>query len=372
MELMENQLKSFSISTNLSVFVYDLQEERLAKIKASGKPEITETILQYIIASSKERENDIYFSKQQEYLGYVKLAEQLFICLSSNNEQSFSSYLKRDDLSALNAAQFREQYRLFCFLITTKWLDVPERHILSDLDFAARTYSLNSHYDEPHLFYTGFLTEQEMLLAVERGNVKEFNRIYPYFMSLGNFGVLASDDLRSKKNLTIAATTLFTRAAVKGGMFAENAYALSDDCIQKSEKREQIENVYEYTRKIGELFAERVARIKRQNLPTLIYRTQEYIYDHLATLKNIEEIAGNLNCSKSYLMHIFKQTTGQTIMTFINQQKLEEGKRQLLFTDLSIQDISISLGFKYQSQFSRFFKAQMGMTPSEYRDNRRF
>ncbi|MDV0430701.1 helix-turn-helix transcriptional regulator [Lactiplantibacillus sp. DA1] len=220
---------------------------------------------------------------------------------------------------------------------------------------------------EPHAYYQGYLTEQQMLLGVEHGNLTEFNRYYVPFMAAGNFGRLASYDLRSKKNITIAATTLFTRAAIRGGVFAEVAYGLSDQCIQTAERQTDITNVYEYTREIGELFLKNVARVKRQNIPSIIYLAQEYIYDHVLTVKNVSTVSEHVHASDSYLMHLFKETTGTPLMQFIITQKIEYAKLQLIFTTKSIGEVADELSFANQGELTRAFKKQTGQTPLKFR-----
>lgn len=187
----------------------------------------------------------------------------------------------------------------------------------------------------------------------------------------GIFGTLASQEFRSKKNLTIASTTLFTRAAIKGGLSVVEAYTLSDQIILKTENEQVITNVYEYTRAIGEIFLRRVQRVKRKNLPTIIYQAQEYILSNLNRINKVDDVAQYLDISASYLMHLFKETTGQSLMAYVTRIKIDEAKRQLIFSNASLADIAYNLGFNSQSQFSRSFKDQVGQTPLTYRKQMR-
>ena len=53
---------------------------------------------------------------------------------------------------------------------------------------------------------------------------------------------------------------------------------------------------------------------------------------------------------------------------FINETKIKTAQNMLRYSDFSILDISVSLGFSSQSAFSTIFKKVTGMTPKAYRD----
>lgn len=57
------------------------------------------------------------------------------------------------------------------------------------------------------------------------------------------------------------------------------------------------------------------------------------------------------------------------LKTYINRLRLSESKRLLLETDLPIGEITFKVGFNNQTHFNRVFKAEMQISPSEYRSN---
>ena len=52
---------------------------------------------------------------------------------------------------------------------------------------------------------------------------------------------------------------------------------------------------------------------------------------------------------------------------YINSLRISNACKQLLKTDASVTEISESVGFNTLRTFNRAFMKQMGMTPSEYR-----
>lgn len=67
----------------------------------------------------------------------------------------------------------------------------------------------------------------------------------------------------------------------------------------------------------------------------------------------------------------FTQEAGIPLAAFIRDEKVEEGKRLLRYTDKSVSAIAAYLGFSSQGHFSKVFRETTGITPGEYREKKR-
>ncbi len=85
---------------------------------------------------------------------------------------------------------------------------------------------------------------------------------------------------------------------------------------------------------------------------------------------SLEEIAHQLNISKSYFCTLFKKETGQTFSSFLNELRVEKSKKMLLEKDWPVLDIALSVGFNNQNYYNLVFKKLMRSTPLEFRRNR--
>ena len=84
---------------------------------------------------------------------------------------------------------------------------------------------------------------------------------------------------------------------------------------------------------------------------------------------SINQICKSINISKSVLYKTFHDYFGCTVSDYIKQKRIEKSTKLLKKTDLSIEEISIQVGFSSASYFSIIFKKQKGISPIKYRKN---
>ncbi len=78
-------------------------------------------------------------------------------------------------------------------------------------------------------------------------------------------------------------------------------------------------------------------------------------------------LASNMFMSRSLLFNKVKAITGMGIIDYINKQRVEKSVVLLTTTRLTISEISDMVGFSSPRYFSRVFKSNKGVVPSEYR-----
>lgn len=81
----------------------------------------------------------------------------------------------------------------------------------------------------------------------------------------------------------------------------------------------------------------------------------------------VEDIANWCNLNRSYLTKIFKKDKNISLQQFLIKYRMCKACEKLKLTSLSIKSISESVGYDNQLNFSRTFKNEFGISPSEYR-----
>jgi AraC-like DNA-binding protein len=81
----------------------------------------------------------------------------------------------------------------------------------------------------------------------------------------------------------------------------------------------------------------------------------------------VTDYADELGVSESYLKRCLKRITGKTAGQLHRQRLLLEAGRLLHYSPLTVSEIADRLGFDDLSYFTRFFRQQMGLSPTEFR-----
>ena len=95
----------------------------------------------------------------------------------------------------------------------------------------------------------------------------------------------------------------------------------------------------------------------------------EYINLNLQNNLSLSTISEAINKNSSFLSSQFKKETGNTVTRYIQEKRIEESIRLLTHTDMTIQEISYSVGIDDLSWFSKLFKSITNMSPTKYRAN---
>lgn len=101
---------------------------------------------------------------------------------------------------------------------------------------------------------------------------------------------------------------------------------------------------------------------------TLFYRFIIEIENNFKCERAVSYYADKLCVSPKHLSAVVKETSGRTAGEWIDYYVVNEIKRLLTTTDLSMNEISCKLHFVNQSFFGKYFKTNVGVSPREYRN----
>jgi len=94
-----------------------------------------------------------------------------------------------------------------------------------------------------------------------------------------------------------------------------------------------------------------------------------YIYTHIDTNIDIEELSIDLNVSKFHMHRIFKEAFGKNIYESIKSIRLQKASNLLLTNKYStISEIANECGYSSQSSFIKTFKTRFEITPKQWRN----
>ena len=100
---------------------------------------------------------------------------------------------------------------------------------------------------------------------------------------------------------------------------------------------------------------------------TRVAESLRYIWENYTRAINAKTVAAEAAVSYQWLNELFVKTTGRTIAEAINLRRMEQAKRLLAETEMSLRDIAGECGFTDGTHICRMFRRESGGTPLEWR-----
>lgn len=241
--------------------------------------------------------------------------------------------------------------------------------VASQPELVKARLAMRSPYEERR--HETFRVENMILATVRDGDVKALEQLLETLGKVANLreGQVAQTPLRQAKNIFLGLVCLVGKtAAIPGGMDDEDAYSLIDLYSQECEQATTVETVrlLQYNMLLD--FTQRVARERLPaHLSPEIAQCVQFLRSHLPGNVGIDEAAGMVGKSRAWLTRRFKEEMGQSLGEYLAYLRLQEAKRLLRHTDMSLSEIAGALGFSSQAYFQSFFKKTAGVTPTEFR-----
>lgn len=98
-----------------------------------------------------------------------------------------------------------------------------------------------------------------------------------------------------------------------------------------------------------------------------VARFRQLVDEHYLMESGVEFYADRLCVTPNYLNKLVRTALGQSTKQFIQNRRIEEAKRLLRYTDLSVTDIAEHLNYDTATYFVRAFSRQTGTTPLQFR-----
>ncbi len=107
----------------------------------------------------------------------------------------------------------------------------------------------------------------------------------------------------------------------------------------------------------------------RKPVGDVLHAAREYIDAHYRERCSLRDISAAVNLSPNYLHTVFREAFGETPYAYVTRKRIEAAKRLIMAGQHSMLQITNETGFCSQSHFNKVFKAQMGITPKQFRDS---
>ncbi len=100
----------------------------------------------------------------------------------------------------------------------------------------------------------------------------------------------------------------------------------------------------------------------------VILNAKQYIVEHFRESIDRNDVAAVTYITPNYLSKKFRDETGMNLREYINQLRIDEAKRLLLSTNMTISEVSSEIGYDNSSYFSTVFRKICGVSPVKWRE----
>lgn len=184
---------------------------------------------------------------------------------------------------------------------------------------------------------------------------------------LGEIFLENGGELEVVKARLLELLIVLSRAAVEGGASLERLFGLNYNYISRLSGIERFEDLCVWIVEALDTFMDTVYQVRQVKNVKLIGEATAYIRRHFGGALTLDSVAQKVFVSPFYLSHLFKEELGLTFVEYLTRVRVEEAKRLLASSNLSVLGVAEKVGYEDASYFSKVFRKATGLTPNQYR-----
>lgn len=185
--------------------------------------------------------------------------------------------------------------------------------------------------------------------------------VYPIKHGDAHFGFISVSGYKSDK-----AESYISRSAKKYNIPEEKLAVAYSSLKCETPKKEWVDTlIFPLCNMLELAYIKTEVNVIANNDP--IEDVLKYIKRNHAQKIALEDICKHFGYSRSYVSHVFKKRIGQSFREYLTRLRLEDAKSLLKYSNLTVTEIALSIGFGDSTYFSNVFKANVGISPSAYR-----
>lgn len=105
-----------------------------------------------------------------------------------------------------------------------------------------------------------------------------------------------------------------------------------------------------------------------QDVSYVVHRVKRIIHKEFSRDLSLDYLASSVGLAPSYLSFVFKRETGENIIKYLTDYRIDQARQMLESGRYKISQIARMCGYENPSYFNRLFKNAYGLTPSQYKE----
>jgi len=147
-------------------------------------------------------------------------------------------------------------------------------------------------------------------------------------------------------------------------------FASRDEYLPQIMEMSELDTIKQwFLSKISEA-CKNVQNKREERASSVIEQAKSYIRNHFAKDISLDDVSRQVNISPYYFSKIFKEETGENFIEYLTTIRIEKAKELLINTEYSMKEICTMCGYADPNYFSRTFKKNVGLSPTEYKEGK--
>ncbi len=211
---------------------------------------------------------------------------------------------------------------------------------------------------------------QPLFLLVMSGQTEELKNTLNLQLDRYDFRQrITKDERKQREYMAVSLVNTFMIAGIQGGVYPPEANWIADQALRRLLTIRKLEEMPAVIQDAAIQLCEKVNEAKRNDTGNPhVEQAKHFMLTHVTQVITAAQIAEHVGFSQYHLSRLFKSLTGQTMMDYLTDQRIEAAKQLLATSSQSIQEIAALLRFCDQSHMTYAFIRKGGMTPLQYRE----
>ena len=206
-----------------------------------------------------------------------------------------------------------------------------------------------------------FAEENRLIKAIEKGDSQLCLSILTDMFSKYD-NIMGQEGVR---NRLIEIVIVAHRLAIENGVENDKCIEYSGYLTQLLGCTSRLEFEQMLIEKIGGI-ARRISRSKEKTIGFIVDKANKIISERFNQELTLDDISKELYISPQYFSRLYKQEMGINFIEKLTAVRMENAKKLMKSSDLSIKEICYLSGYSDPNYFSRLFKKFEGVSPSTY------
>ncbi|PWU70310.1 response regulator transcription factor [Gracilibacillus dipsosauri] len=206
--------------------------------------------------------------------------------------------------------------------------------------------------------FVPFDLEKDLLEAVKNGDTRKGLEVFEAYFQWIQKSVNYQIELIQKamENLFIVLTR------------ATKEFGFGEDVQMNFHPYETAMQVKQAAKAHLQTVMEEINKWRTNGVQGILIQVKGYLDSHYQDAVSLEGIAEKVGLSSYYLSKLFKEHFGVTFVEYLTNIRIQKAKDFLLDGSKPLKEIALDIGYKDPNYFSRVFKKEVGLSPSEYRN----